>query len=161
MCVCVCVCVCACVCTCVCVCVCVCVCAAIALSIMDDDGSSHPQAGVVRVRGCEDQPLRRRALGDPAHVYLLTGLPACAPQLGPGQHSPGPPGGGEGGGGREERTSALKAVRYRPDIFVSLSVVLGLQGCQWNKRWSDPRAPHLERPTGQLPAGLAGRYRRR
>lgn len=33
-------------------------------SVVDDDGASHPQAGV-RMRGGEDQPLRR-ALGDPA-----------------------------------------------------------------------------------------------
>lgn len=33
-------------------------------SVVDDDGASHPQAGV-RVWGCQYEPLRR-ALGDPA-----------------------------------------------------------------------------------------------
>lgn len=60
---------------------------------MDDDGASHPQAGV-RVRRGKDEPLRR-ALGDPAQGDLLAGLPASVPQLGAGQQPPGPPGGME------------------------------------------------------------------
>lgn len=58
---------------------------------MDDDGASHPEAGV-RVRRAEDQPLGLR-LGDPAQGDLLTGLPAGVPQLGAGQQPPGSPGG--------------------------------------------------------------------
>lgn len=58
---------------------------------MDDDGASHPQAGVRVWRG-EDEPLRR-ALGDPAQGDLLTGLPASVPQLGARQQPPGPPAG--------------------------------------------------------------------
>lgn len=57
---------------------------------MDDDGASHPQAGV-RVRWGQDEPLRW-ALGDPAQGDLLAGLPASVPQLGPGQQPSGPPG---------------------------------------------------------------------
>lgn len=60
---------------------------------MDDDGASHPQAGV-RVRGGQDEPLRW-GLGDPAQGDLLARLPTSAPQLGAGQQPPGPPGGVE------------------------------------------------------------------
>lgn len=57
---------------------------------MDDDGPSHPQAGVGVWRG-QDQALRL-GLGDPAGGDGLTRLPAGVPQLGAGQHPPGPPG---------------------------------------------------------------------
>lgn len=58
-------------------------------SVVDDNGSSHPQAWVRMWRG-EDQPLRR-ALGNPAQGDLLTRLPASVPQLGAGQQPPGSP----------------------------------------------------------------------
>lgn len=60
-------------------------------SVVDDDGASHPQAGVRVWRG-QDQSLRR-PLGDPAEGDLLAGLPAGVSQLGAGQQPPGPPGG--------------------------------------------------------------------
>lgn len=62
-------------------------------SVVDDDGPSHPQAGV-GVRGGQDQALRL-GLGDPAGGDGLAGLPAGVPQLGAGQHPPGPPGRGQ------------------------------------------------------------------
>lgn len=61
-----------------------------AASVVDDDGPSHPQAGVGVWRG-QDQALRL-GLGDPAGGDGLTRLPAGVPQLGAGQHPPGPPG---------------------------------------------------------------------
>lgn len=61
-------------------------------SVVDDDGASHPQAGV-RVRRGEDEPLWW-ALRDPAQGDLLAGLPASVPQLGAGQQPSGPPGKG-------------------------------------------------------------------
>lgn len=62
-------------------------------SVVNDDGASHPQAGVWVRRG-EDEPLRR-ALGDPAQGDLLAGLPASVSQLGAGQQPSGPPAGVE------------------------------------------------------------------
>lgn len=59
-------------------------------SVVDDYGPPHPQTGVW-VWGGQHQPLRS-ALGDPAEGDLLTGLSTGAPQLGPGQQPPGPPG---------------------------------------------------------------------
>lgn len=59
-------------------------------SVVDDDGPSHPQAGV-GVRGGQHQPLRL-ALGNPAQADLLTRLSTGVPQLGAGQHPAGPPG---------------------------------------------------------------------
>lgn len=56
---------------------------------MDDDGASHPQAGV-RWRG-QNEPLWR-ALRDPTQGNLLAGLPAGMPQLGARQQPSGPPG---------------------------------------------------------------------
>ena len=60
---------------------------------MDDDGPSHPQAGV-GVRGGQQQALLL-ALRHPTHGDLLTRLPAGVPQLGAGQHPSGPPGKGQ------------------------------------------------------------------
>lgn len=57
---------------------------------MDDDGPSHPQAGV-GVWGGQDQALLL-GLGDPTRGDGLTRLPAGVPQLGAGQHPSGPPG---------------------------------------------------------------------
>lgn len=62
-------------------------------SVVDDDGASHPQAGV-RVWGGQDEPLRW-ALGDPAQGDLLAGLPASVPQLRPGQQPSGSPAGAD------------------------------------------------------------------
>lgn len=58
-------------------------------SVVDDDGASHPQAGMRVWRG-QHQPLRW-ALGGPAEGDLLTGLPTGTSQLGPGQQPSGPP----------------------------------------------------------------------
>lgn len=60
---------------------------------MDDDGPSHPQAGVGVRRG-QHQALRL-ALRHPTQADLLTRLPAGVPQLGAGQHPSGPPGKGQ------------------------------------------------------------------
>lgn len=57
---------------------------------MDDDGPSHPQAGV-GVWGGQYQALLL-GLGDPTRGDGLTRLPAGVPQLGAGQHPSGPPG---------------------------------------------------------------------
>lgn len=60
------------------------------VSVVNHNGASHPQAGVWVWRS-QDEPLRW-ALGGPAEGDLLTRLSAGAPQLGPGQQPPGPPG---------------------------------------------------------------------
>lgn len=84
---------------------------------MNDDGASHPQAGMGVGRG-QDQPLRR-PLGDPAQGDLLTGLPAGVSQLGARQHSPGPPGGVDGGAGHaSSRGGEEEKQRFRADIGV-------------------------------------------
>lgn len=84
-------------------------------SVVDDDGASHPQAGVGVGRG-QDQPLRR-PLGGPAQGDLLAGLTAGVPQLGPRQHSPGPPGGVDDGAGhassRERRGGEETGIQSR------------------------------------------------
>lgn len=57
---------------------------------MDDNGSPHPEAGVGVWKG-EERPLWW-CLGCPAQGDLLTGLSTGAPQLGPRQQPPDPPG---------------------------------------------------------------------
>lgn len=56
---------------------------------MDDDGASHPQAGVRW--GGQNEPLWW-ALRDPTQGDLLAGLPAGVPELGARQQPSGPPG---------------------------------------------------------------------
>lgn len=88
------------------------------MSVVDDDGASHPQAGVGVGRG-QDQPLRR-PLGDPAQGDLLTGLPAGVSQLGARQHSPGPPGGVDDGAGHASSRERAEEEKqgFRADIGV-------------------------------------------
>lgn len=85
---------------------------------MDDDGASHPQAGVGVGRG-QDQPLWW-PLGDPAQGDLLTGLPAGVSQLGARQHSPGPPGGVDDGAGHASSRERAEEEKqgFRADIGV-------------------------------------------